>query len=78
MRQHHHDHHHHHSPDDPREGFRGERRYRPEDGDPRGRRGGADVAAGAPAAAVRTADPETGPLPAVEAVRPINGGPGRP
>ncbi|GAB4097563.1 hypothetical protein GCM10028787_30380 [Brachybacterium horti] len=40
MRQHHHDHHHHHSPDDPREGFRGERRYRPEDGDPRGRRGG--------------------------------------
>ena len=30
------------------------------------------------AAAARTADPETGPLPAVEVVRPINGGPGRP
>ena len=30
------------------------------------------------AAAERNADPETGPLPAVEVVRPINGGPGRP
>ncbi|MBN6865674.1 hypothetical protein JRG61_11975, partial [Micrococcus luteus] len=30
------------------------------------------------AAAARTADPETGPLPAAEVVRPINGGPGRP
>ncbi|WP_206480908.1 phosphotransferase [Micrococcus sp. KRD128] len=30
------------------------------------------------AAAARTADPETGPVPAVEVVRPINDGPGRP
>ena len=38
-----------------------------------------DAAEGArEAAAARTADPETGPLPAVEVVRPINGGPGRP
>ncbi|MBN6760817.1 aminoglycoside phosphotransferase, partial [Micrococcus luteus] len=30
------------------------------------------------AAAARTADSETGPVPAVEVVRPINDGPGRP